>query len=50
MNIKPKAKIAHPKIVSRERSETDSNENLAFRQGQPDLRSLILNEIKFQNW
>jgi hypothetical protein len=50
MNMKPKAKIAHPKIVLRERSETDSNENLAFRQGQPDLHSLILNEIKFQNW
>jgi hypothetical protein len=31
-----------------ERSETDSNENLAFRQGQPDLNSSILNEIKFQ--
>jgi hypothetical protein len=37
------------KFVSRERSETDSNENLAFRQGQPDLHSFILNEIKFQN-
>jgi hypothetical protein len=33
-----------------ERSETDSNENLAFRQAQPDLHSSILNEIKFQNW
>ena len=33
-----------------ERSETDSNENLAFSQGQPDLNSAILNEIKFQNW
>ena len=49
MNMKPKAKIAHLKIGSRERSETDSNENLAFRQGQPDLHSSILNEIKFQN-
>ena len=28
MNMKPKAKIAHPKIVSRGRSETDSNETL----------------------
>jgi hypothetical protein len=28
MNIKLKAKIAHPKIVPRERSETDSNETL----------------------
>ena len=28
MNMKPKAKIAHLKIVSRERSETDSNETL----------------------
>jgi hypothetical protein len=28
MNMKPKAKIAHPKIASRERSETDSNETL----------------------
>jgi hypothetical protein len=50
MNMKPKAKLAHPKTVSRERSETDSNENLAFRQGQPDLHSSILNKIKFQNW
>jgi hypothetical protein len=50
MNMKPKAKIAHPKIVSRERSETDSNENLAFRQGQPDLHSSIRTEIKLQNW
>jgi hypothetical protein len=31
MNMKPKAKMAHPKIVPRERFETDSNENLAFR-------------------
>jgi hypothetical protein len=28
MNMKPKAKIAHPKLVLRERSETDSNETL----------------------
>jgi site-specific DNA-adenine methylase len=28
----------------------DSNENLAFTQGQPDLHSSILNEIKFQDW
>ena len=49
MHMKPKAKIARPKIVSRERSGTDSNENLAFRQGQPDPHSSILND-KFQNW
>jgi hypothetical protein len=49
MSMKPKAKVAHPKIVSPERSETDPNENLAFRQGQPDLHSSILND-KFQNW
>jgi hypothetical protein len=28
MNMKPKAKIEHPKLVLRERSEKDSNETL----------------------
>ncbi len=49
MNMKLEAKIAHPKIVSRERSEPDSNQNIAFRQGQPDLHRSIRNEMKFQN-
>ena len=31
------------------RSETDSNENVAFRQGEPDVDSSILKKIKSQN-
>jgi hypothetical protein len=43
------ARAATERKKEEERSVTDSNENLVFRQGQPDLHSSILSDIKFQN-